>query len=156
MSLTKHGDCGTPEYIAYCDAKARCNNPNKNVYKYYGGRGIEFKFNDYEDFINHIGKKPSADYSLDRIDPDGHYEVGNVRWTDWSTQMKNRREYDKDWLIGNQNNAKQFLITHPNGEKEEVLNMAKFCKEHGLDKSNLHSTIKHPTRQHKGYRAEVI
>ena len=150
-----HGYCGTPEYIAYCDAKARCQNPKRQGYEYYGGRGIQFKFDTFLDFINCIGDKPNKDYSLDRIDPNGNYEDGNIRWADWSTQMKNRREYSKDWLIGNSNNSKSYIIRHPDGKIENITNMAKFCRKHGLDKANLHVTTKHKNRFHKGFKAEV-
>ncbi len=34
----------TPEYVAYHDAKARCNNPNLANYKDYGSRGIKFLY----------------------------------------------------------------------------------------------------------------
>ena len=157
MSLEKqrHGYYGTPEYTAYCDAKARCNNPKRQGYEYYGGRGIEFKFDSFLDFIDCMGDKPSQEYSLDRIDPNGNYEDGNVRWADWSTQMKNRREYDKEWLVGNTNNAKTYKVYHPNGDTEVIRNMAEFCRQHNLNNTNLNSTIKHTNRYHKGYRAEV-
>lgn len=158
MALNKtqvHGYCGKPEYIAYCDAKARCNNPTKNNYSYYGGRGIEFKFDSFSDFINCIGDRPDDKHSLDRIDSNGHYEVGNIRWADWSTQMKNRRDYKKEWLLGNSNNAKTYKVYHPDGHTEVIKNMAEFCRQHNLDKANLHQTIKHTNRTHKGYSAEV-
>jgi len=153
--VPKHGYAGTPEYAAFCDAKSRCRNPNRQGYEYYGGRGIEFKFDSFLDFINCIGDKPEGEYSLDRIDTNGHYEKDNVRWADWSTQMKNRRGYEKEWLIGNTNNTKAYSIIHPDGKVENIVNMAKFCRHHGLDKANLHSTIKNTNKYHKGYKAEV-
>jgi hypothetical protein len=30
--------------------------------------------------------------TLDRIDPDGNYEPGNVRWATWHVQRINRRK----------------------------------------------------------------
>jgi hypothetical protein len=83
----------TAEYKAYAMAKYRCTNPHSQGFADYGGRGIEFRFASFEEFIAHIGLKPSPDLELDRIDNDGHYEVGNVRWADHSTQMSNRRAY---------------------------------------------------------------
>ena len=87
----KHGDCYTVEYWAYQGAKSRCHNPNESYYKHYGGRGIEFRFESYEQFFAEIGRKPSPTHSLDRIDVNGHYEIGNVRWATPGEQARNKR-----------------------------------------------------------------
>ena len=92
----KHGHAiegkRTTEHAAYTKAKGRCNNPNDAVYQYYGGRGIEFRFFSFQQFLAHIGPKPDPALSLDRIDNDGHYEVGNVRWATKREQVRNRRK----------------------------------------------------------------
>lgn len=79
-------------YWIYHDAKRRCINPNHHSYSEYGGRGIQFKFNSFEEWLNHIGPRPIG-YEMDRIDNNSHYEIGNLRWTDYSTQQKNKRIY---------------------------------------------------------------
>lgn len=92
-SLLTHGHCKgkvTVEYKAYCHAKARCNNPNDHKYPIYGGRGIKFLFKSFPEFYAELGPRP-AKHSLDRIDVDGHYEVGNVRWATAKVQSNNRR-----------------------------------------------------------------
>jgi hypothetical protein len=80
----------TPEYKAFHHAKARCQNPNTPFYYRYGARGIEFRFADFAQFLGVVGRRPADDYSLDRINNDGHYEPGNVRWADAHTQAMNR------------------------------------------------------------------
>jgi hypothetical protein len=50
----------------------------------------EFK-DSFQAFLDHIGPKPDASLTLDRIDNDRGYERGNVRWANWSTQSSNRR-----------------------------------------------------------------
>lgn len=82
----------TLEYKAYLAARGRCNNPTHWKYANYGGRGIEFKFAGYPEFLAAVGRKPGPEYSLDRIDNSGHYEPGNVRWADQKTQANNRRK----------------------------------------------------------------
>lgn len=93
----RHGHCvggnSTPEYKAYEGARRRCVNPNDPAYKYYGGRGIRFLFQSFEEFLNHIGGKPSPELQIDRIDNNGHYEIGNVRWATPLQNMHNRRPY---------------------------------------------------------------
>ncbi len=80
------------EYIAYRGAKVRCSNPNYPESRYYMGRGIEFRFKNFEEFFAELGHRPSPKHSLDRIDNNGHYEKGNVRWATQSEQSRNRRK----------------------------------------------------------------
>lgn len=78
-------------YNTYHRAKGRCENKNNYSYSYYGGRGIEFRFTSVEQLALEVGPKPTPEHSIDRIDNDGHYEPGNVRWASKSTQCFNRR-----------------------------------------------------------------
>jgi hypothetical protein len=80
------------EYGAYHNAKQRCLNPRNPQSDYYGKRGIKFLFKSFQQFLADIGKKPSPKHVLDRIDNDGHYKPGNVRWTTPSESTKNRRK----------------------------------------------------------------
>lgn len=74
----------------------RCYKPGRRQFKNYGGRGIVVcnewhhmaAFLDYLDAV--LGPCPPG-HSLDRIDNNGNYEPGNVRWADTSTQLSNRR-----------------------------------------------------------------
>jgi hypothetical protein len=81
----------TPEMIAYNSAKGRCNNPNNEAFDNYGGRGIEFRFNSFKEFLSEVGNKPTPKHTIDRIDTDGHYEKGNIRWATFAEQARNRR-----------------------------------------------------------------
>lgn len=84
----------TPEYRAWACMKKRCYNPRNASYKHYGGRGIivcdEWK-NSYQNFLDYMGRKPNPTWSIDRIDPNGNYEIGNVRWASPELQNKNKR-----------------------------------------------------------------
>lgn len=79
-----------PEYNAYMSAFARCTNPNNPEYFRYGARGVKFLFKSYEEFFEHIGSRPNG-LTLDRTDPYGNYEKGNVRWATPLVQANNRR-----------------------------------------------------------------
>ena len=88
-----HGGTHTSEYGSYLRAKARCNNPNWIRFKDWGGRGIEFRFSNFEEFLAELGPKPEPKhmYSTERIDNNGHYEKGNVCWATAKQQAANRR-----------------------------------------------------------------
>lgn len=90
----KHGGRGTPEYTAWKNMISRCYNPKKDRYKDWGGRGImvcEEWRNDFSAFLRHIGKRPSSKHSVDRIEVNGNYEPGNVRWATLEAQSHNQR-----------------------------------------------------------------
>ncbi len=86
----KHGMDGTPECTAYNHAKLRCTNPNAQAWENYGGRGIKFLFTSFEQFFAELGPRPEG-MTLDRIENDGNYEPGNVRWATPSAQNANKR-----------------------------------------------------------------
>lgn len=90
-TMTKHGRSRDKEYKIYYGAKDRCQNPRNKGYFKYGGRGIEFRFTSFEQFMEAIGPRPSLSHSVDRKDNDGHYEPGNVRWATPTEQALNTR-----------------------------------------------------------------
>jgi len=90
---TRHGHAArrSREYCAFYDARSRCTNPKSDNFRFYGGRGIRFRFASFKEFLAEIGPCPSPAHTLDRINPDGNYERGNVRWATWEEQRANMR-----------------------------------------------------------------
>jgi hypothetical protein len=81
------------EYRSWADMHTRCGNRNRKDYKDYGARGITVceRWESFENFLADLGFKPSPQHSLDRIDPNGNYEPGNVRWATPIEQANNKR-----------------------------------------------------------------
>lgn len=76
---------------------ARCTNPKREAYIHYGGRGIlicdEWR-QSFQAFQEYVAALPDYDVpgmTLDRINNDGNYEPGNVRWATYATQARNYR-----------------------------------------------------------------
>lgn len=98
-----------PIYRLWCNIKTRCFNQRRACWRNYGGRGITMhpawrddfaRFRD--DLLAELGPRPEGTtprgtpvYTLDRIDNDGHYEPGNLRWATASEQGRNRRPWDR-------------------------------------------------------------
>jgi len=102
------GWAGTPEYTAFKNAKNRCERVNDPRFAHYGGRGVKFRFGNMDDFIRAVGPRPSVDFSLDRIDHNGDYEAGNVRWTDAKTQARNKQTSKYLTLNGETRHLKEW------------------------------------------------
>jgi|SRR5208282_188682 len=94
---TTHGKARHPLYTTWCNINKRCYNSNHKQYKNYGGRGItvwDAWRNDPLEFISYIetvcGPRVKG-MTLDRIENNGNYEPGNLKWSTHSEQNLNTR-----------------------------------------------------------------
>lgn len=78
--------------------RQRCNNPKNNQYKSYGGRGIKFQdsWNDFKNFIEDMGKRPSDNHTLERKNVNGNYCKDNCIWMLAQFQNWNKRDTVKN------------------------------------------------------------
>jgi hypothetical protein len=93
-SVRRHAE--TPLLRIWEGMIARCENPISPVYHRYGGRGIKVlepfrsSFQAFVEHVEQLGPRPSPGHSIDRVDPDGDYAVGNLRWADHHMQGNNK------------------------------------------------------------------
>jgi hypothetical protein len=85
------------ELNSWSNMLARCTNVNHHAYADYGGRGIRVcerwslpRGEGFKNFLDDMGPRP-ANTTLDRKNPQGHYEPTNCRWADKEVQSQNRR-----------------------------------------------------------------
>lgn len=87
-----------PLYNTWLKMLSRCENPDDKNYPNYGGRGIKVcaAWHDLASFVRDIdhllGPRPDG-RTLDRIDNNGDYRPGNVRWATAQQQRANQRPY---------------------------------------------------------------
>jgi hypothetical protein len=128
----KHGHARagmeTPEFKIWMKARERCLNPKDAAYLSYGGRGIqmceEWRL-DFAAFLRDVGPRPSPKHSIDRINNDGHYEPGNVRW---ATQTEQNR------------NTRQVVWVEHEGRR---MSLAEFAERVGVPRQALHIRMRH-------------
>lgn len=93
---TTHGLTRHPLYSTWSGMMNRCFNVKQRAYQDYGGRGITVceRWRDVRNFIADIeatiGPKPDPKLTLDRIDNNGNYEPGKVRWATRKEQQANK------------------------------------------------------------------
>lgn len=91
--MIRHGLANKhPLYATWKTMRQRCLNPKCKKFKNYGIRGIKVceQWNDFEQYLKDIGERPTVNHSIDRIDNDGNYEPGNVRWALSTVQCYNK------------------------------------------------------------------
>lgn len=94
----KHGDSArgrlTTEYRTWSNMIDRCERVSNKQFRDWGGRGIKVcpRWREsFAAFLADMGRKPSPDHSIDRINNDGNYEPGNCRWATRLEQNRNKR-----------------------------------------------------------------
>lgn len=99
----RHGDAGTRLWQTWIGIRARCHQPARKEYRYYGAKGItvypEWRTS-YKAFkawvVENIGDHPGEGYSIDRIRSWEGYEPGNIRWL--SRSENSRRHSRSNWI----------------------------------------------------------
>lgn len=94
MPAKRHGLTGTRTYAIWQAMLNRCRNPNVVEYKHYGGRGIKVceRWLAFENFLADMGDVSGriVGRTIERINNDGDYEPGNVRWATYRDQSRNK------------------------------------------------------------------
>lgn len=102
-SLTRHAKGSN--YDRWHNMMARCYDPSRKDYKWYGGRGIKVAQRWWDvslfitDVLRALGPCPER-WTLDRIDVDGDYEPGNVQWVTRAHQSRNTRRSREKFVSG--------------------------------------------------------
>lgn len=94
QNVTKHGLSKSHAYNTWVGMKQRCYNKNNPSYPDYGQRGIivcDEWINSFETFILDMGKKPSINHSIERVNNNLGYSKNNCIWATRKVQNSNKR-----------------------------------------------------------------
>ena len=90
-----HGMSSTAEYKVWAGMKGRCHNPNHVDYQAYGAIGVtvcqEWR-ESFEQFLADMGRRPTDNHTIERIDVYNGYEPDNCIWLEKDKQAANKRE----------------------------------------------------------------
>ncbi len=152
----KHGLRTNPNYTRWKGINSRCYYKSSTSYSNYGARGIkvcdEWR-HDAKAFIDYIESLPNANIeglSIDRINNNGNYEPGNIKWSTRSEQINNsrvgrpgiisyigvgfdkKRKDDKHFTSSIRVNKKPIYLGHYNTAKEAAI-----VRNDYIDNNNL-------------------
>lgn len=134
-AVVKHRLCANRTYFCVRSAWRRCYNPLDRGYNRYGARGIKFASEwllpdgkaNYAAMIAYLGERPEG-MTLDRIDFDGDYAPGNLRWATMQQQAVNRHNTIliegrtvKEWAEETGLLAQTIAIRYRKGVRGEAL-----------------------------------
>jgi hypothetical protein len=91
----KHGQYQSRTYTSWCEMIARCYNPKKQAYRWYGALGVTvcdrwLGPNGFSNFISDMGERPIGK-TIDRLESSKNYFPSNCRWATAQEQIANRR-----------------------------------------------------------------
>lgn len=144
-SVMKHGGAIYKHrklYKAWYTIKQRCENPNRQKYPIYGGRGIIVcdEWQDPNAFIEWaLNNGYKEGLQIDRINNDGNYEPQNCRWVTSKENCRNRRS--------------NVLLTI-GGKKKTVV---EWCEEKNVNPSSVYRWAKEKGKDYAERRlAEIV
>jgi hypothetical protein len=124
--------------------RRRCDDPTANKYENYGGRGITYcsRWESVENFVADMGRRPSENHTLDRINSDGNYEPSNCKWSTVTEQNNNRRAN-----VFYEYQGKTYLLT----ELSEMYNVKYTTIQERLKRGwSLEKALTHPVQKRTG------
>lgn len=135
--FTTHGETvggNTREFEIWCSMKDRCDNENYHRFHDYGGRGIKVceRWKDsFTNFLEDMGRRPSDDHSIERIDNNGNYEPSNCIWGTTKIQARNHRRN----VYFEHNGERMILTDWANKLEVHQRTLSRYSKKYGFAKA---------------------
>jgi hypothetical protein len=141
----KNGKNNKP-YKTWCNMLNRCyDRKTQEKQPAYKGCTVAKEWLNYQNFAKWYEEnypKDGKDYQLDKDKLVQGNKVYSPDTCCFLTQRENKEI----------SRAKTHRFTSPDGEKVDVYNLRKFCKENNLNQGNMFSVAKGNRNQHKGWK----
>ncbi len=127
----KHGMNKSPEHRVWVGMKQRCNNPKKKDYKWYGAKGVKVCqewMDSFSSFLEHVGRRPSPQHTIDRINVDGNFEPG-MSWDNYGKR-------NDQWSIDHTRPISSFPMTTTLAEINALENLRPMWHRKNCAKKN--------------------
>lgn len=150
IGITKHGKCGTKEYVVYHGMLKRCHNFNAKNFMYYGGRGIfvcRRWRKSFENFYKDMGEQPSDKHTIERIENDGPYAPWNCKWLLNIKQVSNKR--NNVWVVFHGEKILLNCLAQKYNINQRTLK-ARLDKEMDVDQAVSAPVFKPPKYEYQG------
>jgi hypothetical protein len=124
----KRRNGASAEYKTWLGMKRRCYATKCKDYPNWGGRGItvcDRWLRSFSVFLADMGPKPSAEHSIDRLDPGGNYEPANCRWATPTAQGAENKRSNIEVVV----------------DGVVFKTMAAACRHFGVSQSKAHGRI---------------
>ncbi len=149
MSSKTHGETDTRLYRIWRGIHARCENPKRWAYKYYGARGVTVckEWHRYEAFRNWaLANGYADDLTIDRIDNRRGYSPDNCRWSTRLTQSRNRSSFLVELTIFGETKIISMWAQDPRCQVNEHCFRRRL--QHGWEVERALTTPIRPTGKH--------
>lgn len=140
-TVRKHGLSGTPGFARWQAMIDRCENPENDGFKHYGGRGITVcaRWHDVTLFVADVGDPPTERHTIDRIDNDGGYWCGRADCADCGPALRacNVRFATPEQQARNKRNTLWIVL---DGKRVPACDV---CAAHGVSRQAFGSRLRH-------------
>jgi hypothetical protein len=111
---TTHGGSYTPEFSVWKGIKYRCYDKTCKSFSDYGARGIKMSeaWMDFAQFLKDMGKRPTPNHTIERIENDKGYCAENCKWITKSEQAWNKRNNRMIEYKGHRKCVAQWAFEH--------------------------------------------
>lgn len=140
----------TSFYNKWGSMKDRIYSQTTHNYSHYGGRGlttdfdlfIDFYDNCFSSFLEHVDKYGLKNTTLERIDVNKGYVIGNITWATMSEQASNKQK------------GICFYHIDLDNKKHYYNNLKSFCLEHDLKRTTVRRHLSHGYNFYGGFLKE--